>query len=88
MTAIQSPASGHPAPTPSPGQDWFDLIRRPTLEAFASAFSAHVSMEGSVLADAVLGAAGIREVFDATRQMYDSIAFKSEVTTPGRTYLE
>jgi hypothetical protein len=88
MTNSASPVSEHPAPTTPPGQDWFDIIRRPTLEAFASAFAAHASMDGAVLAQPVIGAAGIREVFDATRRMYDAISFKSELTTPTRTYLE
>lgn len=88
MTDDQSPANGRPPDPTRPGQDWFDLIRRPTLEGFASAFAVHASMDGSTLADTVNGAAEIRRVFDATRRMYDSIAFTSEVMTAARTYLE
>jgi hypothetical protein len=88
MTDLHLPSDGQPALAAQPGQDWFDLIRRPTLEAFASAFAPHASMDGSVLADTVHGAVPIRELFDATRRMYDAIAFISEVTTSTRTYLE
>ena len=88
MTSSASLVSEHPAPTTQPGQDWFDIIRRPTLEAFASAFAAQATMDGSVLAQPVNGPAAIRDVFSATRQMYDAIAFKAEVSTPTRTYLE
>jgi len=88
MDTPRSPASEQPTPVVQPGQEWSAVIRRPTLEAFASAFGAHASMDGSVLADTVVGAAGIRPVFDATRRMYDAIAFTSEVKTPARVYLE
>lgn len=88
MTDLHVTSDGQPTSSSQPGQDWFDLIRRPTLNAYASGFAPHASMDGSVLADTVHGAARIRDLFDATRQMYDAIAFKSEVTTPTRTYLE
>jgi hypothetical protein len=88
MNNLPSPASELPPLGAQPGQEWFDIIRRPTLEEFASAFGSCASMDGSVLADTVTGAAGIRKVFDATKRMYDAIAFKSEVRTPARVYLE
>ena len=45
-------------------------------------------MDGSVLTDTLFGVAEIRRLFDATRRMYDTIAFTSEVKTPARVYLE
>lgn len=88
MSNVPSGTKGHPVHGAPPGQEWFDIIRRPTLDEFSAAFSSHPSMDGSVLPGTVNGAAGIRKVFDATRRMYDTIAFKSEVNTPARVYLE
>ena len=36
----------------------------------------------------ITGAADVRSFFEATRAMYDTIAFKHEVTVESRTYLE
>lgn len=88
MSNVQSGTREHPLHGAQPGREWFDVIRRPTLDEFAAAFSSHPSMDGAVLPGTVNGASGIRRVFDATRRMYDSIAFKSEVNTPARVYLE
>lgn len=75
--------------TPSaPGSDWVAIIRRPTLDEFSAAFVDDVTLEGSVVPQAVVGAAAISRVFDATRAMYDAIAFVHESNADGRTYLE
>jgi hypothetical protein len=36
----------------------------------------------------IVGAADLRAFFDATRTMYDTIAFKRETTTGSQTFLE
>ena len=71
-----------------PGHSWLEIIKRPTLEAFAAAFTKDVVLEASVLPRPITGAADVRAFFGATRAMYDTIAFKHEVTVGSRTYLE
>jgi hypothetical protein len=71
-----------------PGHSWLEIIKRPTLEAFAAAFTKDVVLEASVLPHPITGAADVRSFFEATRAMYDTIAFKHEVTVESRTYLE
>ena len=56
--------------------------------AFAAAFTKDVVLEASVLPRPITGAADVRSFFEATRAMYDTIAFKHEVTVESRTYLE
>jgi len=58
------------------------------LEAFAAAFTKDVVLEASVLPRLITGAADVRSFFEATRAMYDTIAFKHEGTVESRTYLE
>src|SRR5271169_6863073 len=71
-----------------PGHSWLEIIKRPTLEAFAAAFTKDVVLEASVLRRPITGAADVRTFFEATRAMYDTIAFKHEVTVESRSYLE
>ena len=72
--------------SPAPGLAWLDILRRPTLEAFASAFTPDAVLDASVLREPARGAAAIREVFDATRGMYEQIAFLHETRSGSRTY--
>jgi hypothetical protein len=72
----------------APGQIWSEIIRRPTLGEFSAAFTAGVALDASVLPRTVRGAADVRAVFDATREMYDTIAFSREENSASRTYLE
>jgi hypothetical protein len=72
----------------SAAEDWIEVIKRPSLEVFSTAFTQDVSLDGSVLAEAVVGAERIRQVFLATRSMYDAISFVAEAATPRRVYLE
>ncbi len=67
---------------------WLEIIKRPTLEAFAAAFTKDVVLEASVLPRPITGAPDVRSFFEATRAMYDTIAFKHEGTVGSRTYLE
>src|ERR1700730_11202350 len=71
-----------------PGHSWLEIMKRPTLGAFAAAFTKDVVLEASVLPRPITGAADVRSFFEATRAMYDTIAFKHEVTVESRTYLE
>ena len=88
------PNDHQPHATPSvkndltPGHIWSEIIRRPTLGEFSTAFTADVALDASVLPRTVRGAPDIREVFDATRGMYETIAFSREENSASRTYLE
>jgi hypothetical protein len=62
MDTLQSEQSEHLSLVTQPGQEWFEVIRRQTVEAFSAAFGSHPSMDGSVLAKTVSGAADIRRV--------------------------
>ena len=71
-----------------PGHSWLEIIKRPTPEAFAAAFTKDVVLDASVLPRSIIGATDVRAFFGATRAMFDAIAFKHEVTVGSRTYLE
>ena len=73
---------------PAPGLAWLDILRLPTLEAFAAAFTPDAVLDASILREAARGPNAIREVFDATRGMYEQIAFLHETGSGRRTYLE
>ena len=78
-----------PVPSPTvPGLAWLEILHRPTPEAFASAYTQDAILEASVLRDPTRGAAAIRTVSDATRRLYQQIAFLHEVRSGNRTYLE
>jgi hypothetical protein len=72
----------------APGHLWSEIIRRPTLGEFSAAFTADVALDASVLPRTVRGAPDVRAVFDATRGMYETIAFSREENSASRTYLE
>ena len=71
----------------SPGQDWVDVISRPTLNAFALAFTAAPRLDAWILEAPVFGPSPIRDVFQATRGMYEQIAFTTETRSEQRTCL-
>jgi ketosteroid isomerase-like protein len=71
-----------------PGHNWLEIIKRPTPEAFAAAFTKDVVLDASVLPRSITGATDVQAFFGATRAMFDAIAFKHEVTAGSRTYLE
>jgi hypothetical protein len=71
-----------------PGHGWLEIIKRPTPEAFAAAFTKDIVLDASVLPRSITGATDVRAFFGATRAMFDAIAFKHEVTAGSRTYLE
>ena len=70
------------------GHAWLEILRRPNQEAFAAAFTSDVRLEASVVNIAIVGVERIRAFFDATRAMYDQIAFVHETHSATRTYLE
>ncbi len=71
-----------------PGQDWMEIIRRPSQDAFAAAFTGDAALDASVASGIIVGSAERRRFFDATRSMYDQIAFVSETNCGSQTYLE
>jgi hypothetical protein len=77
----------HDSPAPV-GQAWLEIIKRPSLQAFATAFVTDCVLDASVLRVPIVGVAGIRAFFGATRAMYDRIAFIHETRSATRTSLE
>jgi hypothetical protein len=75
--------------SPDPvGQAWLEIVKRPSLQAFATAFATDCVLEASVVRVPIVGVVGIRAFFDATRAMYDRIAFVHETRSETRTCLE
>jgi hypothetical protein len=74
--------------TDRPGQDWLDIVTQPTLEGFASAFTEGVTLVTSVASASLVGPIALRHFFEATRGMYDTIAFAHEMSVGSRTCLE
>ena len=70
------------------GHAWLEIIARPSQEVFASEFTKDVVLDASVLSTPIVGAVAIRAFFDATRAMYDQIAFVHETHSDMRTHLE
>ncbi len=81
-----------PRPEPSgrhpPGYRWLEIIKRADEEAFAAAFTKHVVLDASVASAPIVGAVAIRAFFEATRAMYEQIAFVHETRSDTRTHLE
>jgi hypothetical protein len=71
-----------------PGHDWLEIIRRPTQEAFASAFTDDVALVMSVASAPIVGPVDVRHYFDAASAMYDTIGFVHETSAGSRTCLE
>lgn len=71
-----------------PGQAWLDIIKSASQEAFAAAFTRGAVLDTSVASTPIVGAVAIRAFFDATRAMYDEIAFVHETRSGTRTHLE
>jgi hypothetical protein len=79
MSQAQMPPAGHA---------WLEIVKRPTQEAFASAFTSDVVLDTSVASASIVGAVAIRAFFDATRTMYGEIVFVHETRSDTRTHLE
>ena len=83
-----SPRPERSGRNPPPGYHWLEIIKRPSEEAFAAAFTRDVVLDASVASAPIVGAGAIRAFFDATRAMYDEIAFVHETRSGARTHLE
>jgi hypothetical protein len=71
-----------------PGAAWLEVVSRPTLQVFSSAFSADPILEATVVAQPLLGVKVIYDFFRTTRSMYDHIGFVHEIRSSTRTCLE
>jgi hypothetical protein len=74
--------------TPLPGQGWRAVLRKIGTPEFAGAFVKDPVLKASVMNRECVGVASMAAFFDASRQMYDSIAFKRETISGAQTYLE
>jgi hypothetical protein len=72
----------------SPGHAWTEILKRPTQEAFAAAFSKNVVIDTSIATRSIIGPVDLRNFFDASRTMYDAINFTHETSSGSRTCLE
>jgi hypothetical protein len=72
----------------SPGHRWTEILKRPTQEAFAAAFSKDVVIDTSIAMRSIVGPLDLRAFFDASRTMYDAINFTHETSSGSRTCLE
>jgi pimeloyl-ACP methyl ester carboxylesterase len=73
---------------PYPGEAWAEIVRRSTLEEFSRAFASDVVLEASVVSRPIVGPLGLWTFFQATRAVYERIAFTHEIGTKARTCLE
>jgi hypothetical protein len=71
-----------------PGAEWLGIVVRAAVEDFARAFTIEPVLEASVIPAPIVGVADIHAFFQATRSMYDRIAFTREVRAGAQTYLE
>jgi hypothetical protein len=84
MTAnVEKVTAGDP-----PGHAWFEIVRRPTEEAFAAAFASDVILDTSIASQPIVGPEGVWHFFEASRSMYDTIRFTHETSAGLRTCLE
>ncbi|MGB7100743.1 MAG: hypothetical protein WBD95_18515 [Xanthobacteraceae bacterium] len=79
--------TANPQPNP-PGNTWTGILKRPTQEAFAAAFSKNIAIDTSIATRSIIGAVDLRNFFDASRTMYDAINFTHETSSGSRTCLE
>lgn len=75
-------------PEPEAGNDWLSIVTSKTVEEFARAFTTEPVLEASVLTTPMVGVAAIRTFFQATRGMYERIAFTRESRSGRQIYLE
>jgi len=71
-----------------PGATWRAIIKRESLEAFASAFAEDPVLVASVANAAVHGVPAIRAFFTASADIYETFAFTSEASLGDNTFLE
>ena len=71
-----------------PGEAWRTILKRESLEMFASAFVKDPTLVASVVNTVICGAAAIRTFFSTTAAIYENIAFTKEATVRQTTFLE
>jgi hypothetical protein len=71
-----------------PGQAWLEIVKRPTEQAFAAAFTGDVVLDTSIASQPIVGPVGLWRFFEASRTMHDSIRFSHETSAGSRTCLE
>jgi hypothetical protein len=71
-----------------PGAEWMEILSRPTLSRFAAAFTAGACLDALVLPEPVYGPGPIREVFQASRTIYQQLTVVEETRSARRTCLE
>ena len=76
------------SPFNPPGQSWTEILKRPTQEAFAAAFSDNIVINTSIASRPITGAVDLRHFFDASSTMYDAIHFTREIKSGSHTCLE
>jgi hypothetical protein len=77
-----------PEQPPYPGEEWTEIVRRPTLEEFSRAFASDVVLEASVVSRPIVGPTGLWGFFQVTRAIYERISFTHEIGTQARMCLE
>jgi hypothetical protein len=88
MSNTPSPPRPEQAGRNPPGHSWLEILKRPSQEAFAAAFTKDVVLDASVASASILGSVAIWVFFDAMRAMYDRIVFVHETRSGARTHLE
>jgi hypothetical protein len=72
----------------TPGDVWREIVRRPTLDTFAQAFTADPILEAAVVEGLLKGVGPLFEFFRVTRSMYERIGFIHETRSTTRVCLE
>jgi hypothetical protein len=85
MTSTAAPDTEQPL---LPGHAWLEIVKRSNEDSFTAAFAKDVVLDASVLTAPIIGVPGVRRFFEATRGMYDRIAFTGETGEGARTCLE
>jgi hypothetical protein len=70
------------------GSTWLEIVTRPTIRAFAQAFSPGAILETTVAEMPLRGVESLYDFFCTTRSMYDRIAFVQEMQSDRRVCLE
>ncbi|MFZ6647436.1 hypothetical protein ACO0LO_17055 [Undibacterium sp. TJN25] len=66
---------------------WMVIVRQADRMLFAEHFDLQATLTTSVFERVIKGADEIYRYFEATRAMFDSFAFNSEVSHEGRTFM-
>ena len=75
-------------PDTKPGGDWLKIVTEPDPQRFASAFTGNARLDLSVTSGPLIGPENLRRYFNASRGMFQRIAFTHETAAGSRTCLE